>query len=175
MNTFSFFAASVLGLVVASATGCAATSLNPAAARVMVTKTPAPQGCVYIGSVVGEQGGAISGRYTSNANLAEGAFNDMKNKAYAMGANYVVLENSNAGNTVSGDRNGMSGAQTDVTHIGNAFKCADPNATVTTSGAVPVAPTTQPAATPAAPPASAPAASTPGRPSAANDVVIVVM
>ena len=133
----------------------------------MVNKTPAPQGCVYVGSVVGEQGGALSGRYTSNAYLAEGAFNDMKNKAFAMGANYVVIENTNAGNTIEGGPSGASGGQTDVTHIGNAFKCADPNATVTTSGALPV--------TPVVPAAAAPAPATPGRPSAASDVVIVVL
>ena len=103
--------------------GCAATALNPQAARVMVTKTQAPAGCVYVGSVVGEQGGSFAGRYTSNAHLAEGAFNDMKNKAAELGANYVVLEDTHAGNTVSGDRNGVSGGQTDVTHVGNAFKC----------------------------------------------------
>ena len=165
MKNISFLSAAFLGLLAVS--GCAATALNPEASRVMVTKTPAPQGCVYVGSVVGEQGGAISGAYTSNANLAEGAFNDMKNKAHAMGANYVVLENSNAGNTLSGDRNGVSGHQTDVTHVGTAFKCADPSQTATTSGAVPVA-------TPAAPaPAPAPAAAAPAKPSAANDVMIV--
>ncbi len=107
--------------------GCGATSLNPGAARVMVTKSGAPAGCVFVGSVVGEQGGAFTGKYTSNANLAEGAFNDMKNKAHAMGANYVVIEDTQAGNTMSGDKNGVSSAQTDVTHIGNAFKCPEPS------------------------------------------------
>jgi hypothetical protein len=114
------------GFIVLTATflgGCAATALSPGAARVMVTKTQAPAGCVYVGSVVGEQGGSFTGKYTSNKNLAEGAFNDMKNKAHAMGANYVVLENTQAGSTMSGDRNSVSGGQTDVTHIGNAFKC----------------------------------------------------
>ena len=105
--------------------GCAATSLQPGAARVMVTKSPAPEGCVYLGSVVGEQGGSFTGKYTSNAHLAEGALNDMKNKAHDLGANYVVLEDTHAGNTMSGDPNGVSGGQTDVTHIGNAFKCPD--------------------------------------------------
>jgi uncharacterized protein YbjQ (UPF0145 family) len=112
-----------LALIVTS--GCAATSLNPGAAKVMVTKTAAPPGCTYLGSVVGEQGGALTGKYTSNAHLAEGAFNDMKNKAHALGANYVVLEDTQAGSTVSGDKNGVSGGQTDVTHIGNAFKCPE--------------------------------------------------
>jgi len=128
---FSSFCA-LVGL----STGCAATSLNRGAERVMVTKATAPAGCVYLGSVVGEQGGSLSGAYTSNANLAEGAFNDMKNKAHAMGANYVVLENTQAGNTVSGSRSGVSGGQTDVTHIGNAFKCPEANAPTTTGAPV---------------------------------------
>jgi uncharacterized protein YbjQ (UPF0145 family) len=86
-----------------------------------VTRAVAPEGCTYIGSVVGEQGGSLTGAYTSNANLAEGAFNDMKNKAHAMGANYVVLEDTHAGSTV----NKGSGGQTDVTHMGNAFYCPE--------------------------------------------------
>ena len=131
------------GFLVLTATllgGCAATALSPGAARVMVTKTQAPPGCVYMGSVVGEQGGAFSGKYTSNKNLAEGAFNDMKNKAHELGANYVVLEDTHAGSTISGDKNSVSGGQTDVTHIGNAFKCPAtevPGATTTTNGPVP--------------------------------------
>jgi uncharacterized protein YbjQ (UPF0145 family) len=134
--------------------GCAATALQPGAARVMVTKTTAPASCVYVGSVVGEQGGALTGKYTSNARLAEGAFNDMKNKAHALGANYVVLEDTQAGSTVSGDKYGVSGGQTDVTHIGNAFRCPDPSSSPPSVGNV-------------APPSDAP------RPRAAADVVIV--
>lgn len=132
--------------------GCAATALQPGAARVMVTKSPPPAGCVYVGSVVGEQGGSLSGKYTSNARLAEGAFNDMKNKAHAMGANFVLLEDTQAGSTVSGDKYGVSGGQTDVTHIGNAFRCPAPS---------------PPQATQTAP------SSEPLRPQAAADVVIV--
>lgn len=111
--------------------GCQATALNPQAARVMVTRTPAPAGCTYLGSIIGEQGGAIDGPLTSNANLAQGALNDMKNKAHALGGNYVVLENTQAGSTV---REG-SGGQTDVTHMGNAFKCPEGTANVVSSPA----------------------------------------
>ncbi len=68
-------------------------------------------------------GGALSGPFTSNANLQEGAVNDLKNKAHKMGGNYVVLENTNAGTTISGDRGNISGQQTDVTHMGNAYRC----------------------------------------------------
>ena len=121
-------------------TACAATALEPGAARVMVTRQAAPEGCVFLGSVVGEQGGALTGAYTSNANLAEGALNDMKNKAHAMGANYVVLEDTQAGSTF----NKGSGGQTDVTHVGNAFRCTQtpgtpraPADTTTTSAPAP--------------------------------------
>lgn len=106
-------------MVMLMATGCGATSLKAGARSVMVTRTPAPAGCVYLGSVIGNQGGALAGPYTSNANLAEGALNDMKNKAFDMGANYVVLEDTHAGST----HNKGSGGQTDVTHMGNAFRC----------------------------------------------------
>ncbi|MGK3995839.1 DUF4156 domain-containing protein [Sorangium sp. So ce1024] len=102
---------------------CAAVELNPGAEKVIVTRQPAPQGCRFLGTVIGEQGGSFSGKFTSNANLQEGAVNDMKNKAHDLGGNYVVLENTNAGNTISGDRDSISGQQTDVTHMGNAYSC----------------------------------------------------
>jgi uncharacterized protein YbjQ (UPF0145 family) len=103
--------------------GCAATHVRPGAERIIVSKNPAPKGCKFMGTVIGEQGGAFSGRWTSNRNLAEGAMNDMKNKAFDLGANYVSLENSNAGQTISASEYGMSGGQTDVTHAGNAYRC----------------------------------------------------
>lgn len=106
-----------------SITGCAATALQPGADHVMVTHMAPAEGCQYLGSIVGEQGGAVAGKYTSNKNLAQGAWNDMKNKAHAMGANYVLLEDTQAGNTATSGRFGGSAGQTDVTHLGNAFKC----------------------------------------------------
>lgn len=119
---------SVLGLMAAYVfSGCAATQLKQGAARVIVTRTAAPKGCKFLGSVIGEQGGTLTGGWTSNKNLAQGALNDMKNKAFDLGGNYVVLENTNAGNTMSGNLYGMSGGQTDVTHSGNAYRC-DPKA-----------------------------------------------
>ncbi len=103
--------------------GCAATQLNPGAERVLVTHAPAPRECRFAGTVIGDQGGSLSGPFTSNRNLAEGAVNDMKNKARDMGANYVVLETTTAGNTISGGPRDIHGGQTDVTHMGNAFVC----------------------------------------------------
>lgn len=105
---------------------CTATALHPAARRVLVTRQPAPASCEYLGTVIGEQGGSLSGGLTSNKNLAAGAMNDMKNQAHKMGANYVVLEDSKAGNTISGSSGSVSGGQTDVTNIGNAYRCPPP-------------------------------------------------
>lgn len=103
--------------------GCAATALRPGAERVMVTRMPPAGECKFVTTLVGNQGGALDGPFTSNRTLAEGAMNDMKNQAIGAGANYVVLETTTAGNTISGSRNSMSGQQTDVTHVGNAFFC----------------------------------------------------
>lgn len=125
-----------LSSLVLLAAACAPTALNPAAMRVMVTRQPAPQGCVYIGTVIGEQGGSFTGGITSNASLAEGAMNDMKNKAFAMGGNYVVLEDTSHGGTMD---KGSSG-QTDVTHTGNAFKCPEAAPPPAAPGAAPPAP-----------------------------------
>lgn len=125
-RTVGFAALMALGL---GAFGCSATQIRPEANRVIVTHQAAPKGCKFLGSVVGEQGGSLTGGWTSNKNLQQGALNDMKNKAYDLGGNYVVLENTNAGNTTSGgfgsSGGSFSGQQTDVTHMGNAYKCAE--------------------------------------------------
>jgi hypothetical protein len=107
--------------------GCAATEIRSGAEKIIVTRQAAPKTCKFAGQVLGEQGGAISGAWTSNKNLAQGAMNDMRNKALGLGANYVVLEESKAGNTMSGGGSGglfsASGQQTDVTQVGNAYRC----------------------------------------------------
>lgn len=102
---------------------CSATELQPGAERIIVSKKEAPKGCKFLGAVIGEQGGAIGGAWTSNKNLAEGALNDMRNKALGMGANFVQLETNQAGVTGSGSFYSHSQQQTDVTNTGNAYKC----------------------------------------------------
>ncbi len=121
---------------------CTPIAVSPGSERVLATRQPAPANCTFLATVVGNQGGALSGPWTSNSTLAAGAMNDLKNKAFALGANYVVIENSEAGNTVSGGRRGFGGGQTDQTYTGNAYQCPAPSA----------------APEPAAPPAPAPAA-----------------
>ncbi len=113
-----------LGIMfLALASGCAATQLRPGAESVLVSRQVAPKSCRYVGTVIGEQGGSFAGPLTSNKNLAQGSMNDMKNQAQGLGANYVVLENTSTGNTISGNGHSMNGGQTDVTHTGNAYVC----------------------------------------------------
>ncbi|MCX7090473.1 MAG: DUF4156 domain-containing protein [Legionellales bacterium] len=114
----------------ASLTGCAAIVVNPEARHVIVSPNAAPKGCQYVDQVIGNQGNFFVGNYTSNAHLEEGAMNDLRNKAYAAGANYVQLVTTRAGITgamqATYDRGGfMSGSssQTNVTNVGNAYKC----------------------------------------------------
>ena len=104
-------------------TGCAANEIRSGAQDIIVTHTVAPKSCKFKGQIMGEQGGFISGRWTSNKNLAQGAMNDMKNHAYELNANYVVLEESKAGNTGSGSMWLHHTHQTDVTQVGNAYRC----------------------------------------------------
>lgn len=106
---------------------CSAIQVKPGAERILVSKNAAPEGCKFLGLVVGSQGGAFSGGWTSNKNMSEGAMNDLKNKALALGGNYVQIETDRAGTTMSGGgffgSGGISGQQTDVTLTGNAYKC----------------------------------------------------
>ena len=112
--------------------GCAPTPLIPGAERVLVTPNQPDRSCKYLGQVVGSQGGAFTGAYTSNRNLEEGSFNDMRNQAERMGANYVQLVTSRAADTGSfssynwggvGRGIGGSSGQTSVTGMGNAYYC----------------------------------------------------
>jgi len=103
--------------------GCAAIPLQPNAAHVIVSTNPAPHDCKYLGQVVGNQGNFFIGGFTSNENLELGAMNDLKNKAGAMGANYVQMITNRAGITGAMGSNGGSMEQTNVTSTGNAYDC----------------------------------------------------
>lgn len=51
--------------------------------------------------------------------------NDLKNKAGEIGANYVQLLTNKAGQTGSWNSYGGSMNQTNVTNLGNAYKCPE--------------------------------------------------
>ena len=71
--------------------GCVSTQLSRSGRAVIVGHGKAPTGCQYVGPILGSQGDAWSGGFTSNKNLSKGAMNDLRNKAAQEGANYVVL------------------------------------------------------------------------------------
>lgn len=108
--------------------GCAATNLSSTADKVVVSADhKVPSGCQYLGQVAGNQGNYFTGAWTSNENMAMGAMNDMRNKAAAMGGNYVALLTNQAGDTGTGS-SGLGGGsfeQTNVTNIGNVYKCTE--------------------------------------------------
>lgn len=107
--------------------GCESIPLDQQANRVIASPNAAPNGCKYLGQVVGNQGNFFTGAWTSNRNLEEGAMNDMKNQAGRMGANYVQLVTTRAGNTGSYNNFNGNGSgsmeQTNVTNLGNAYRC----------------------------------------------------
>jgi hypothetical protein len=116
-----------IGSAIAVSVGCAVVPLTPGAEKVIVTRQPQPKSCKFLGSVVGQQGGAFSGPWTSNRNLAQGALNDTRNQALELGGNYVTLETDRAGVTGSGSSyegtGGYYSEQTDVTKTGNVYIC----------------------------------------------------
>lgn len=98
--------------------GCSAIPLKPGAEKVIVSNGKVPKNCKYINQVTGNQGNSYSGSWTTNANLDEGAMNNLRNKAYAMGANFVQLI-ANPINSGIGELN----AQTTAVALGNAYYC----------------------------------------------------
>jgi hypothetical protein len=94
---------------------CAAKPLNSGAASVTVTPNKPDSSCRYIGPVNGDEGGWLTGGYTSHKNLEIGAMNDLRNEAYKIGANYVELITNRAGNF------GLN--QTSTVLSGNAYHC----------------------------------------------------
>jgi hypothetical protein len=114
--------------VAAGLISCSATQLQPGAQKVLVSPNKPAKSCKYLGAITGNQGGFFTGAYTSNRNLETGAFNDMRNQAHNMGANYVQIVTDRAASTGSvssygGGSFGGSSGQTSVTSMGNAYYC----------------------------------------------------
>jgi len=112
--------------------GCAADKLTvPGAQKVLVTHQSAPKNCKYLGEVTANQGNFFTGAWTSNANMQEGAYNELRNKAARLEGNRVVLLTEHAGQTGSmsggGNSRGMwmsgSSQQTNIAVTGNVYKC----------------------------------------------------
>ena len=79
--------------------------------------------CTFLGEVTGSQGNFFTGGWTSNSNLETGARNDLKNQAYSMGGNVVVILTQRAGQTGSAYFGSGSSQQTNVTLSGTVYRC----------------------------------------------------
>lgn len=104
-------------------TACSANSLHSGAQMVRITHNEPNASCRYLGDVTGSQGNFFTGGWTSNSNLETGARNDLKNKAWKMGGNVVVLLTQRAGQTGSAYRGSGSSQQTNVTLSGAVYHC----------------------------------------------------
>lgn len=104
-------------------TACSANSLHSGAERVRMTHNEPGKECAWLGDITGSQGNFFTGGWTSNSNLETGARNDMKNQAWKMGGNVVVLLTQRAGQTGSSYNGSGSSQQTNVTLSGTVYRC----------------------------------------------------
>lgn len=103
---------------------CSANKIKPGAERVRFMQSE-PKGCKYLGEATGDQGGFFTGGWTSNKNLETGARNELKNQAFDMGGNVIVLLTNRAGSTGSFNEYGGSSQQTNVVVTGTVFSCPE--------------------------------------------------
>lgn len=101
--------------------GCAAKPLLPGGENVVLSKEPAPAGCEFLGEVQGKQGNFWTADFTSDANLINGARNEVRNAAQAISANYVKIETESISHNTAD--HSLGGAYSAVV-IGNAYRCS---------------------------------------------------
>lgn len=102
--------------------GCAAKPLLPGSESVVLSKEPAPAACEFLGEVQGKQGNFWTADFTSDANLINGARNEMRNSARAINANYVKIETESISHNTAD--HSFGGAYSAVV-IGNAYRCSE--------------------------------------------------
>ena len=112
-----FATSSAVLAIVLGVAGCSSTKPTTQGAAVEIV-TEKPVGCRLLGEVVGSQGNAFSGDFTSDKALMIGARNDLRNKTAAMGGNMVQVQS-----TLNGTHPYSAGAISS-TVVGNAFACA---------------------------------------------------
>ncbi|MFQ5549561.1 MAG: DUF4156 domain-containing protein, partial [Woeseia sp.] len=102
--------------------GCAASPLLPGGDTVLLSKEAAPEACEFLGEVQGNQGNFWTAEFTSDANLINGARNQMRNAAHALGADYVKIETESLSHNTAD--HSLGGTYSAVV-IGNAYRCGE--------------------------------------------------
>jgi hypothetical protein len=106
--------------------GCATADLSAAGERIATAQSAPvdagwdPASCKQLGYLVGRGGGSFGGGWITNEDLIRYAMNDLRNKAAAMGANYVQHDSPSLGQSGS---NGSTTTST-ATVSGTAYSCA---------------------------------------------------
>lgn len=99
---------------------CAASPLMPGGDTILLSKEGAPEACEFLGEVQGTQGNFWTANFTSDANLINGARNQVRNAAYALQADYVKIETESLSHNTADDS--LGGTYSAVV-IGNAYRC----------------------------------------------------
>ncbi len=97
--------------------GCATAPATQQGAAVELV-TERPKNCKFVGEVTGSHGNVFAGDFISDERLIQGARNDLRNKAAAMGANVVQVQN-----TIN-SKHPYSAGIVKSTVVGGAFQCA---------------------------------------------------
>lgn len=113
-----------ISLALISLFGCAAAPMKAGAEKVRISQSE-PKDCKYLGEVTGNQGNFFTGGWTSNENMETGARNELKNKAFELGGNVVVLLTNRSGQTGSYGQYGGGSQQTNVTLSGTVYNCPE--------------------------------------------------
>ncbi|UTF60279.1 DUF4156 domain-containing protein [Gilvimarinus sp. DA14] len=95
--------------------GCAAKPLNPEATGVFISNEKPSEECEFVKEIYGGQGNWWTDDITSTKALTEGSRNDLRNQAYAAGANYVHVQQVERNESFAG------GGKMAMT--GHAYKC----------------------------------------------------
>lgn len=100
--------------------GCAAKPMLPGSQAVVLSKNPPPAHCQFLGEVRGNQGNFWTAEFTSDADLIQGARNELRNAAITIGASYVQVETEVFSPNTADDS--LGGTYSAVV-IGNAYRC----------------------------------------------------
>lgn len=71
--------------------GCSTVALKPGAETIKVINAPAPKSCQFLGKVANEDVNGATQSYTSHEHLQIDQLTTLKNKAFTLGANVIVL------------------------------------------------------------------------------------
>ncbi len=102
--------------------GCAASPLLPGGDTILLSKEAAPEVSEFLGEIQGTQGNFSTAEFTSDANLINGARNQVRNAAHALGADYVKIETESFSHNTADDS--LGGTYSAVV-IGNAYLCGN--------------------------------------------------